>query len=184
TSIGPGGGPGTSIGPSGKANRSSLRAKCFGGGPGGRGGALNVASGASRGCIAIAIAFSRSLCLNDFAPCKCPGCPTSAISSTGGGVPVYTEPELEHVTILHVLQRVLVRTIRLLALPVLGVKSTRGHARLVELMQEPARVSFHAQVSQPVPADRLSGGGACGCVSFASSLSSKSKSRSASSSMA
>ena len=71
-------------------------------------------------------------------------------------VPVYTEPELEHVTILHVLQRVLVRTIRLLALPVLGVKPTRGHARLVELMQESARVSFHAQVSQPVPADRLS----------------------------
>jgi len=82
-----GGGPGTSIGPSGSANRSSFRTACFGGGPGGNGGGLNVDSRSSLGANAIAIAFSRSLCLNDFAPCKCPGCPTIACCSAGGGGP-------------------------------------------------------------------------------------------------
>ena len=69
--------------------------------------------------------------------------------------PVNAEPELVHVAILHVLQRVLVRTIRFLALAVLCEKPTRGHAGLVELVQEPARVALHAQVSQPVPAHGL-----------------------------
>ena len=70
--------------------------------------------------------------------------------------PVDAEPELVHVTILDVLQRVLVRTVRLLTLAVFREEPTRGHARFIELVQEPARVPLHAQIPQPVSTHRLS----------------------------
>jgi hypothetical protein len=71
----------------GSANLSSSFFASFGGGPGGNGGGLNVESASGLGANACDIIFSRSRCLNDFAPCRCPGCPISACSSTGGGGP-------------------------------------------------------------------------------------------------
>jgi hypothetical protein len=68
---------------------------------------------------------------------------------------VNAKTKLVHVTVLHVLERVLERTIGLLALVVLGEESARGHALFVELMQEAAVVPLHAQASKPVAADRL-----------------------------
>lgn len=94
--LGGGGAPGGALGggglalasaASGKANFSSFLAACFGGGPGGNGGGLNDESGSSFGLNANSIALALSRILNDGAPCKCPGCPINACSSTGGGGP-------------------------------------------------------------------------------------------------
>jgi hypothetical protein len=70
--------------------------------------------------------------------------------------PVDAEAKLVHVAVLDVLQRVLERTVGLLALVVLGEEAARRHALLVELVQEPALVALHAQAAQPVAAHRLS----------------------------
>jgi hypothetical protein len=68
---------------------------------------------------------------------------------------VDAEAQLEHVAVLDVLQRMLERAVRLLALVILGVKAAGGHALLVELMQETAVVALHAQAAEPVSTHRL-----------------------------
>ena len=75
---------------------------------------------------------------------------------------VDAETELVHVAVLDVLQGVLEGTVGLPALVILGEESARGHARLVELMQEAAVVALHAQATEPVAAHRLGGEGGTG----------------------
>ena len=55
---------------------------------------------------------------------------------------VNAKTKLVHVTVLHVLERVLERTIGLLALVVLGEESARGHALFVELIRKPQLFPF------------------------------------------
>jgi hypothetical protein len=60
-----------------------------------------------------------------------------------------------HVALLDVIVRVLVGAVRLAALAKVAEEAADGHAGLVKLVEEPARLALHAQAPQPVPAHRL-----------------------------
>jgi hypothetical protein len=60
-----------------------------------------------------------------------------------------------HVALLDVIVRVLVGAVRLAALAKVAEEAADGHAGLVKLVEEPARLALHAQSPQPVPAHRL-----------------------------
>lgn len=49
----------------------------------------------------------------------------------------------------------LIGAVGLAALAKVAEEAADGHAGLVELVQEPARVALHAEAAQPVPAHRL-----------------------------
>lgn len=66
-----------------------------------------------------------------------------------------TKPHLVHVALLDVVVRVLVRAVGLAALAEVAEEAADGHAGLVELVQEPARLALHAEAAKPVPAHRL-----------------------------
>jgi len=66
-----------------------------------------------------------------------------------------TKPHLVHVALLDVVVRVLIGAVGLAALAEVPEEAADGHAGLVELVQEPARVALHAEPAQPVPAHRL-----------------------------
>lgn len=55
-----------------------------------------------------------------------------------------TKPHLVHVALLDVVVRVLVRAVGLAALAEVAEETADGHAGLVELVQEPARLALHA----------------------------------------
>lgn len=63
--------------------------------------------------------------------------------------------EISHVALLDVVVRVLVRAVGLAALAEVAEEAADGHAGLVELVQEPARLALHAEAAKPVPAHRL-----------------------------
>jgi len=65
------------------------------------------------------------------------------------------KPHLVHVALLDVVVRVLIGAVGLAALAEVPEEAADGHAGLVELVQEPARVALHAEPAQPVPAHRL-----------------------------
>lgn len=68
---------------------------------------------------------------------------------------IRAKPHLVHVALLDVVVGVLVSAIGLPALAEVAEEAAYGHARLVELVQESAGLSLHAQAPQPVPAHRL-----------------------------
>jgi len=75
------------------------------------------------------------------------------------GGPVDAEPQLEHVALLDVVQRVLVGAVQVVALAGLDQRAADRHAGGVELVEEAARVALHAEAAQPVGADGLCGSG-------------------------
>uniref|UniRef100_A0A0A9D638 CPSF30 n=1 Tax=Arundo donax TaxID=35708 RepID=A0A0A9D638_ARUDO len=68
---------------------------------------------------------------------------------------IRAKSHLVHVALLGVVVRVLVGAIGLAALAEVAEEAAHGHAGLVELVKEPARLALHAQPPQPVPAHRL-----------------------------
>lgn len=66
-----------------------------------------------------------------------------------------TKPHLVHIALLDVVVRVLVGAVGLAALAEVAEEAADGHAGLVKLVQEPARVALHAEAAQPVPAHGL-----------------------------
>lgn len=68
---------------------------------------------------------------------------------------IWTETQLEHVTLLDVFISVLVHAVLLAALAVQPEETADGHPRLVVLVKEAAGVALHAKAAEPVPAHRL-----------------------------
>jgi hypothetical protein len=64
---------------------------------------------------------------------------------------------LSHIALLDVVVRVLVGAVRLAALAKVAEEAAHGHAGLVELVEEAARLALHAQAPHPVEERRLWG---------------------------